>query len=620
MSSTTFRTYLVLALSSVILLGCRSKIDLDNIDTTSEVEMGVALPVGSISAKVGDFIEGISNIYVEDGVIVWRDTFNSTKNYHQIDLAQYISSDQFSLNVYEQLSASGKIGGDGKVTGDGNPMTLIFDLPLKLNGINNPDSLSSERIDSAQIDNASFASTLSLQGCNLDWDWINKVELDLGDQVSRKAGNIVTVYNRGDGGGYNQKISTAIDNFSICLMKNRNLNPDQHAIYYPTNVKDTCTFRVRLNFTIPNGTKMDVPSNSRILYNMDVQFIDYTAIWGMFAPSKDMRDEDTVDITESWGDFEFLSRARVPFAEPEINVHVHTHVAGALWLKGDYLFVEDIDNVITYATFNGAHQREEHYSKGEYLDPYTSLLTDSTDLTVLFDKDPKRGCIDKLFLNTPKNLGYKYNIDIDHMKTPQMRITPSTAVHVAADCKLPLIFNQGLHLDYSDTITDVNIGQYSIDSLLDEVDWVDTMKTTDVKLILKSKNTIPLCVKAYMRCLDENDNLLMDPSDPSKPLLLFPDDTIRLAPPTFNYAGGNWNITEPGETVIIANLTKEKLDLFPQIKSIIYTAVVDDESLDYAFKYNDKFKVRITDDARLTMKIGITAKVDAILNFDKEKE
>ena len=64
MSSTTFRTYLVLALSSVILLGCRSKIDLDNIDTTSEVEMGVALPVGSISAKVGDFTHRKRTVHV----------------------------------------------------------------------------------------------------------------------------------------------------------------------------------------------------------------------------------------------------------------------------------------------------------------------------------------------------------------------------------------------------------------------------------------------------------------------------------------------------------------------------------------------------------------------------
>jgi hypothetical protein len=44
------------------------------------------------------------------------------------------------------------IGANGKVTGTGMPVTLHFDVPLRLIGIN--DSTMHERMDSAYIENA----------------------------------------------------------------------------------------------------------------------------------------------------------------------------------------------------------------------------------------------------------------------------------------------------------------------------------------------------------------------------------------------------------------------------------------------------------------------------------
>ena len=54
----------ILAISA--MTGCRSKMDLDNIDAKAEVEMGIALPVGSMHATIGDFFgTRIGDFYVD---------------------------------------------------------------------------------------------------------------------------------------------------------------------------------------------------------------------------------------------------------------------------------------------------------------------------------------------------------------------------------------------------------------------------------------------------------------------------------------------------------------------------------------------------------------------------
>ena len=189
---------LIAILAVGMLASCHSDIDLQNVDKKAELQMGLALPIGSIHASLIDFVGGgkVDNLYVEKGMLTWRDTFPDGRRYHTINLADSISTDDFPLNVYEKLDEKGLIYG-GKVIGDGNPITLDFEMPIKLKGINN--ALTNERLDSAYITEASFFSTLKTTGFDLKWEWIDRVTLDLGDQVSRPAGNHMTVYERPTG-------------------------------------------------------------------------------------------------------------------------------------------------------------------------------------------------------------------------------------------------------------------------------------------------------------------------------------------------------------------------------------------------------------------------------------
>lgn len=608
-----------------LLSSCHSDLDFGNIDPKAEVELGLALPVGSVYASIGDFFgAGVGNFYVDSlnnkGVITWKDTFNIARNFHQVDLAKYISEKQLNLNVYEKIDAAVMIGSNKRIIGTGDPVTLDFDMPLKLKGINHPDSLDKERLDSALIETASFNSIINTNNLPLEWEWIDQVTLDLGDQIRRPAGNTMVVYDKNrDNYGYNRNIPTAVDKFTINLMAKNAAGQ-----YVVGQVIDSCNFVIHFTFTVPAGQQVDIPEDAGFKYKLGVQFIDYKAIWGRFIRSKDMYDESVIELSETWGALDFISRSNLPFADPKIDMFIVTQVAGALKVDGDYLYAEDINGTKRYATFKyGTETKQDfhrQFQSHEYLDPITSAIGDSTtNMMIPFDKDPERGHIDILFQNMPQRLGYKFNLDFNYQMTPQIRITPNTSIRIEAICQLPMIFNEGLKVVYEDTIKDIDISKYSIDSLLNNVKIIDTLKATDVNAVLHAKNQIPVDLKVYFRCLDAAGQIIMDPEDNTKPLLLFPEDTVKLQAPTYVKESGNWVPKKPGETTILANLSKAELNLFPKIKQIAYYAQIDDQSLQEAYSKGLE-NIRLTDDQGLTVKLGLSASVDAILDFSKDKK
>ena len=219
----------------------------------------------------------------------------------------------------------------------------------------------------------------------------------------------------------------------------------------------------------------------------------------------------------------------------------------------------------------------------------------------------------------PQLLSYNFNIDFDWQKTPQIRVTQNTNMRVEAEATLPMMFNQGTKIAYTDTLKNVNLSKVDLDSMLNDVEIIDTLKLANIKLLLLTESTIPLQIKALFRCYDKNGNIIKDPEDPSKPLTLFESDTLRINPPKFVYANGVWNISEANKTNVVASISKKQLDVFPEIDHIMYSLWVDDESLKYAFEQG-AFNVKITGDSGIKMQIGLTGHVDAVLNLNGNKD
>ena len=119
--------------------------------------------------------------------------------------------------------------------------------------------------------------------------------------------------------------------------------------------------------------------------------------------------------------------------------------------------------------------------------------------------------------------------------------------------------------------------------------------------------------KAILTCLDENDNVIIDPKT-EQPLLLTENDTILIAAPEFTKDGHDWNIT-PLESVEVINVDRDDLETLRQIKTIEFYAWMDDKSLDEAYR-NGLNNIQLKDDNYLKVKIAVGANVEGVLNLE----
>ena len=617
------RTIYLLTTACIIGLGwmmqsCEADVDLNNVDTSIEVDANIATPVGSMHATLGDFVgNGTWGLFTEDGKLTFKDTFSIERKFHKLDLSQYISDTTLKMNVYEKLEVLPYFV-DGKITGNDTQIPLTFPLTLKLDGINDDEYY--QRLDSALIKNASFVSNITaVGGLPLKWEWIDKVTIDLGAAFHRPAGNVVTVYEKGLSGGYGKDMQINVDEFSICLMENR--KPAMPKDYWD-NVVDSCEFEITMYVTIPKSAgTITVPSTAAFQYDLGVQFIDYHAVWGMFEPSSDMSDENEIVIADEWGPWKDFQSAKLPFANPSVDLQITTQIAGALKLNGDYLYAKDENDVAVYAEFEGGYPGFEYtFSKYEYL-PLDSEIGASKTMHRLFDKTQEHGRIDKLFAIHPEKLGYKFSIDFDEVATPQIRITDNTSIHVDAVCTLPFEFNEGVVFDYSDTIKGIDLSMLNLDTLLADVDIIDTLEKAEATLALTFTNDIPFQIKGVFTCLDAENNVIIDPKT-EKPFLITENDTVLIPSPKYTYSAGTSTWTpEAVKLTEMIHVDREDLPTLRAIKSIAFYALLDDKSLSDVFeqaadeKVGD-FTTKLTEGEGLRIKIAVGANAEAILNFD----
>lgn len=618
-----FYSFLYIFSLSFMVEGCTADVDLNNIDTSTSVNASIALPIGSVSATIGDLIGGIGhNVFIDSirnkGVLTFRDTFTIEREFHNLDLSQYISSTTVEMNVYDKLPES-PFFYDGMITGnDYIQIPLTFPIDLELEGINHDEDY--QRLDSALIRDARFVSRISrIGGLPLEWEWIDKVTLDLGEVFSRPQGNTLTIYTKGDGYGYDQDIDINLDKFTINLMKDKHLDPKRDQEKYYGNVIDSCTMTITMYVTVPSSAgQIYIPSTAGFKYELDVQFIDYEAVWGMFEASNHMSVNDEINLSASWPAWRTLHNARLPFAEPSIDTRITTQIAGALTIHGDYLYAASEQGDKVYAEFEGKRDFYKYFSPNEYL-PLTSAIGDSATMHILFDKDPQRGRIDQLFSMHPDALGYKFEVDFNRQETPQIRITNNTGIRIDAICDLPFIFNEGIALTYTDTISDIDLSNLTIDSLLSQVVQIDSLQEATLKLAFTIKNSIPLQLRGILKCLDADGNVVMD-NQTGKPFQITENDTILIPAPEHQYdsASDSWHVTPIPYTQFIT-VYKEDYQLLNKIKSIVFEVILDDKSLQHAFEVGN-FNIRLTEHERLVFTIGIGADMKAVLNLDSFNE
>lgn len=613
------------------LIGCRADVDLNNIDTTAEVELGMALPVGSMSVSLSDILgtNSSDNLYFRsDGVLCLHYDYNRHEDFHAIDFTQYISNAEQTIYLYDSINAymervraeypdqtfpAGYVCGppDRDVT-----LKIPTKMSLTYDGIN--DELSNERIDSAYIVEAKFEGYLMKKNLSTPFEWVDSVVLVLGKEYVAKSGNRQKLYDKftcEEEITYGMHMPIMLKDFTIDLVK------DHTQPCSNTNVVNSSFMDVEIYLTIPKNTDpMPIATDMAIIFGMDVQFIEYTALWGMFESSNKMQDDGSVSMDSIFGNWSMMKDICLPIAEPLINIHVTHELAGPLVFNGNYLYVTSRDGQTHYAEFGEGREHTYQYPRdakeairdNAWMDPKPNTIGDSIVLDMVFNKEPEHGRIDQLFVGTPDIMAWSFAVDFDRTLTNQTRLTPTTNIKMDIDMEVPFIFNEGLYVAYSDTLENINL---NLSSLTDSASIVDSIKQSDLYVQLKIENRLPLDVRIVLCCLDSNGRVITEDRT-GEPLRLTQSDTIFIKAPEYTVgADGSMVISKPGIAEDALNISKDKLEKFNELKSLTYIVILDDKSLHSAFESNENFKIRITEDSRLKLNIGIGAKVGAVLNL-----
>ena len=611
------------------LIGCRADVDLNNIDTTSEVELGVALPIGSMSVALSDILGANSPemlYFRNDGVLCLHYDYDRFEDFHAIDFTQYISKAKQTVYVYDSLNAQME-----RLRADypGLPKDSVCGLPDKdfslmipttmsmtYDGIN--DEVSSERIDSAYIIEANFEGYLLQKNSSTPFEWVDSVVLVLGKEYVAKSGNRQKLYDKSEQEGtigYGMTMPIVLKDFSLDLVK------DHTQPCSNTNVVNGSSMDVEIYMTVPkNAEKRPIATDMAVIFGMRVQFIEYTALWGMFESSNKMRDEGSISMDSIFGNWSTMKDICLPVADPLINIHVTHELAGPLVFNGKYLYVTSRDGQTHYAEFGDNREHSYKYPRDAveavrdnvWMDQNPSTIGDSIVLDIVFNKEAEHGRVDRLFTGTPDVMAWHWYIDFDKTLTEQTRLTATTKLDMNIDVDVPFIFNEGLYAAYSDTIENINL---NIAGLMDSISLIDSVKQSDLYVQLKIENRLPLDVRMVLCCLDSNGHVIIDDRT-GEPLRLTQNDTLFIKAPEYTVgAEGEMIISQPGSLEDAINITKEKLERFEELKALSYTVIVDDKSLHSAFESDENFKIRITDDSRLKLQIGIGAKLGAVFNF-----
>lgn len=635
-----FKLFIVCSAALVMLPGCKEKIDLKDVDTTVSVDLGLAAPIGTVYATIGDLL-GIKEVqnYVEvdeDGILhIMHDTIIK-RNFRNVDITSYPADTLKKCNFAEGFKVNEVWPGDQYIVE--YPITVDFDNVNK-----NPTD---ERIDSVSVLSADYTSIITisndLSAQGFKWDWIKRIDVILKDAFWRKEGNTITVYDKKKDSSitdFGQPIKITLDNFMLYFMQDRTIDPSA------ANALKSAELSIKYYVSVPwTANKITIdPAQSTINYNLQLKMLTFDAIWGFAKPSSQMRETDTITIANSWPMWKDIKQAKLPLSEPKIDLYVKTKVAGKLQLNADYFYAVADENLsdTVYATFRGEDGVDRiqkkyfwtHEAGIDYIDIKKQTIGDSIQHHLTFSKDVKEGAIDRLFKVRPDRVGYKFYVevyDIEPKRYPQIRLGPQNYFNVDAHIDLPLVFDKDLGLQYADTLKDVDLSAVSLDSLLNGVLAKKDVQDANLVLYMDIYNHIPLGISATVKFLDDKgQEILLD----GKPLRFIKygdnaetaySDTLNLSMPEMKEInrkhGDPVNIakdTQKPDQYII-DINKDNFDAVSKVKTIAYNVTMHNNG------EKALYPAAITKDARVLIKAGVTARVNGKLDLrqlmDPKKE
>ena len=557
------------------LLACDPKIDFDNIDPSVKAEMGIALPVGEFGITLGDLIptnESVLSVN-EQGVYQLSAGFDFSQTIDDIDVSQYAATTEKTLFISESVNNLPAIAG---------PLTLPleFELKMGMDGVN--QTLQDERIDSMRLTSATLIANIN-QNFGLSASNIQKAELILSDDFHRAAGNTIDLPFT----SFNTPTNIVLDNFSINFLKDPTLPASDD------NVKDTITLTLRLTLNVAAGETITLNSNSKFTVNVSVRIDDYEAVYGRLVSNTEVGIQDCLELSEMWEGFSNLQNFHLNLYDPTISFDLTTSIGTPIRFHLTEFKSENQDGTeVRYAQFNGSNEYEVSL-------PNYVKVTDSYDQTatntIVFNRE--NGNIGRLFEISPYRFCYNLGfIPEARNGSDQQRIVKGRNFFQATvKMTLPFAFDEGVSLEYKDTIP-VDFSAVNLDSLLEEVEFIDNVEIRQLHLVLGLQNTLPFDVDASFAFLNANQqDLDIRPTE---------DGAIHIAGP--KEYGSNGPIPGVGNTELVVN--DEMVDKLKDVRYLVFNISAKDPQ-------SNLYPLTLEPENGLKIKIALTADVAAYMNL-----
>ena len=582
MKPKTLHYLFILVMAGISLAGCKSDVNLGEASVDSKVNARLSLPIGEVSTKFADLIgligaqEQTTVTINERGIIELSIDQHHERDFHKIDLKNYIGTVENDKTIQS-------INPDLALIPQNTEVMVPFEMSINFNGIN--DDMHDERLDSLVIEEAEFTTRISTNNLTITDADIQKVTIVLGDQFRRAKGTRIDLPNF----QLNQDVLIKIDDFTLVMMADENLPPSKTNVVNKANI----TFEI----TLKTGENVIIAANSGFHFKFQVEMLEYSALYGYFRPGSQTYDDGSVDAPIKIPSDEPVV---LPVKDPVIKMKFTYGMSMPLDIFIKEISATHSDNTQTFALWDDGKTTTKPLNK---VLPVDAPLDSTVSSTVTLDKDPVNGgSIDRFFLKEIKSLGYDYELQIDNgkansMNMDQFRLTKNTNFILDFKFIMPFEFKPGLNVAYSDTIKDINLERADLDSLAALVPGgvIQSIDSAELALYIAINNDIPVDLTLDGYFLDEHNN----------PLPLNQLQGIKIEGATMTGS----QVTTAKSTKIVAVHT-EDFENIAKTKAIRFRAHLGDDAKPSVFLADQK----------LSIKLGVTGDVQAILNFDFSKE
>ena len=582
MKPKTLHYLFILVMAGISLAGCKSDVNLGEASVDSKVNARLSLPIGEVSTKFADLIgligaqEQTTVTINERGIIELSIDQHHERDFHKIDLKNYIGTVENDKTIQS-------INPDLALIPQNTEVMVPFEMSISFNGIN--DDMHDERLDSLVIEEAEFTTRISTNNLTITDADIQKVTIVLGDQFRRAKGTRIDLPNF----QLDQDVPIKIDYFTLVMMADENLPPSKTNVVNKANI----TFEI----TLKTGENVIIAANSGFHFKFQVEMLEYSALYGYFRPGSQTYDDGSVDAPIKIPSDEPVV---LPVKDPVIQMKFTYGMSMPLNIFIKEISATHSDNTQTFAQWDGGKTTTKPLNK---VLPIDAPLDSTVSSTVTLGKDTvDGGSIDRFFLKEIKSLGYDYELQIDNgkassMNMEQFRLTKNTNFILDFKFIMPFEFKPGLNVAYSDTIKDINLERADLDSLAALVPGgvIQSIDSAELALYIAINNDIPVDLTLDGYFLDEHNN----------PLPLNQLQGIKIEGATMTGS----QVTTAKSTKIVAVHT-EDFENIAKTKAIRFRAHLGDDAKPSVFLADQK----------LSIKLGVTGDVQAILNFDFSKE